>query len=91
MADGSDRLGSRVLPRTELATVLAILAAPAVAASVWAFVSTDHSALQLVLVTAATAVGTYSIFFLRLSLRRLRALRRLYEEGARAQAEPNGR
>jgi hypothetical protein len=67
---------------------MGIVAAVAIAACVWAFLSPHHPPLQLALISFATAVAAYSIF-LKLSLRRLRALRRLYEESAGAYAEPD--
>jgi hypothetical protein len=84
-----DRLDPRALPRMERRAALGIVAAVCVAAGVWAFLSPDHPALQLALISFAAAVAAYSIFFLKLSLRRLRALRRLYEESAGAYSQPD--
>jgi hypothetical protein len=89
MMRNDDRLDPRALPRMERRAALGIAAAVGVAACVWAFLSPDHPALQLVFISFAAAVVAYSIFFLKLSLRRLRALRRLHEESAGAYTQPD--
>jgi hypothetical protein len=89
MTRDGDRPDPRALQRMERRAVLGIVAAVAVAACVWAILSPDHPAIQLVFISFATAVAAFSIFFLKLSLRRLRALRRLYEESAGAYTQPD--
>jgi hypothetical protein len=89
MTRNGDRRDPRALPRMERRAALGIVAAVSVVACVWAFLSPNHPPLQLALLSFAAAVAAYSIFFLKLSFRRLRALRRLYEESAGAYAEPD--
>jgi hypothetical protein len=84
-----DRLDPEALPRMERRAALGIVAAVVVAACVWGFLSPDHPAAQLVFISFAAALAVFSIFFLKLSLRRLRALRRLYEESAGAYSQPD--
>jgi hypothetical protein len=84
-----DRLDPEALPRMERRAALGIVAAVGVGACLWAFLSPDHSAVQLVFISFAAALAAFSIFFLKLSLRRLRALRRLYEESAGAYTQPD--
>jgi hypothetical protein len=66
--------------------VVALTAAGA-AVLLRAILSPRHFTVQLVLVGAAVLVAIYSIFFLRASLRRLRTLRRLHEEGSTEQPQ----
>jgi hypothetical protein len=89
MTRNSDRLDPRALPRMERRAALGIVAAVGVAACVWGFLSPDHPAAQLVFISFAAVLAVFSIFFLKLSLRRLRALRRLYEESAGAYTQPD--
>jgi hypothetical protein len=87
MAIRTDHVGAKLLPLIERVAIV-----PAAGAGVFligALVSPLHSALQIVLLAAAAVVASYSVFFLRLSLRRLRALRRLYEREAAEQPEPH--
>ena len=87
MAIRSDHVGAKLLPLIERVAII-----PAVGAGVFligALVSPLHSALQIVLLAAAAAVASYSVFFFRASLRNLRALRRLYERGAAEKPEPH--
>ena len=77
MTRNGDRRDPRALPRMERRAALGIVAAVSVVACVWAFLSPNHPPLQLALLSFAAAVAAYSIFFLKLSFRRLRALRRL--------------
>jgi len=89
MTRKDDRLDPKALPRMERRAALGIVATVCVAAGVWAILSPEHPGLQLALISFAAVVAAYSIFFLKLSLRRLRALRRLHEESAGAYSQPD--
>jgi hypothetical protein len=83
MAIRNNHVGARVLPLIERVAIV-----PAVGAGVFligALVSPLHSALQIVLLAAAAAVASYSVFFLRAILQQYRTLRRLLHEGGAAE------
>jgi|GEM_PF-2744240 len=84
----SDHVGAKLLPLIEHVAII-----PAVGAGVFlagALLSPLHSALQIVLLAAAAAVASYSVFFLRAILQQYRTLRGLlYEGGATEKPEPD--
>jgi CHASE2 domain-containing sensor protein len=83
MAIRSDHVGAKLLPLIEHVAII-----PAVGVGVFligALVSPLHSALQVVLLTAAAVVASYSAFFLRATLQQYRTLRRLLHEGGAAE------
>ena len=83
MAIRSDQVGTKLLPLIERVAIV-----PAVGAGVFLFgalVSPLHSPLQIVLLAAAAAVASYSVFFLRAILQQYRTLRRLLHEGGAAE------
>jgi hypothetical protein len=87
MAIRSDHVGAKLLPLIECVGIIPAVGAGVILIGV--LVSPLHSPLQIVLLAAAAAVASYSVFFFRASLRRLRALRRLYERGAAEKPEPH--
>jgi hypothetical protein len=83
MAIRSDHVGAKLLPLIEHVGIIAAVGAGVILIGV--LVSPVHSPLQIVLLAAAAAVASYSVFFLRASLRSFRMLRRLLHEGRAAE------